>query len=53
MVYYIQYIASPHYVLYPQIKVQDLEGQLLTEMKRNKEHIFQVEQLRKDITQHK
>ncbi|KAI9524455.1 hypothetical protein NQZ68_018138 [Dissostichus eleginoides] len=35
-----------------EIKVQQLEGQLFTEVKTNKEHIFQVEQLRQDIHQH-
>ncbi|XP_044070793.1 synaptonemal complex protein 1 isoform X2 [Siniperca chuatsi] len=35
-----------------EIKVQELEGQLFTEIKKNKEHTFQMEQLRKDITQH-
>lgn len=36
----------------PQIKVQELEGQLFTEKQKNKEGTFQMEQLRKDITQH-
>ncbi|KAK1889763.1 Synaptonemal complex protein 1 [Dissostichus eleginoides] len=35
-----------------EIKVQQLEGQLFTEVKTNKEHIFQMEQLRQDIHQH-
>ncbi|XP_059185586.1 synaptonemal complex protein 1 isoform X2 [Centropristis striata] len=35
------------------IKVQELEGQLCIEIKQNKEHTFQMEQLKKDITQHK
>ncbi|XP_070758417.1 synaptonemal complex protein 1 [Enoplosus armatus] len=33
-------------------KVQELEGQLFYEIQKNKEHTFQTEQLRKDITQH-
>lgn len=33
-----------------QIKVQELEGRLFTEMKKNEE---QMEQLRKDIAMHK
>nr|XP_020479704.1 synaptonemal complex protein 1 isoform X2 [Monopterus albus] len=36
-----------------QIKVQELEGQLLTEMNKNKEQTFQMEQLRKDIAHQK
>ncbi|XP_071351661.1 synaptonemal complex protein 1 isoform X2 [Trachinotus anak] len=36
-----------------EIKVQELEGQLFTEIKKNEEHTFQMEQLRKDITLHK
>lgn len=39
-------------VIYPQIKVQQLEGQLFTEVKTNKEHTFQMVQLRQDIHQH-
>ncbi|XP_039972199.1 synaptonemal complex protein 1 isoform X2 [Xiphias gladius] len=35
-----------------EIKVQELEGQLLTEMKKNEEHTFQMEQMRKDIMLH-
>ncbi|XP_038552978.1 synaptonemal complex protein 1 isoform X1 [Micropterus salmoides] len=35
-----------------EIKVQELEGQLFTEIQKNKEQTFQTEQLRKDITQH-
>ncbi|KAI9524396.1 hypothetical protein NQZ68_018079 [Dissostichus eleginoides] len=35
-----------------EIKVQQLEGQLFTEVKTNKEHTFQMEQLRQDIHQH-
>nr|XP_046239059.1 synaptonemal complex protein 1 isoform X2 [Scatophagus argus] len=35
-----------------EIKVQELEAQFLTESKKNREHTCQVEQLRKDITQH-
>ncbi|KAF3856639.1 hypothetical protein F7725_017362 [Dissostichus mawsoni] len=34
------------------IKVQQLEGKLFTEVKTNKEHTFQMEQLRQDIHQH-
>ncbi|XP_041639535.1 synaptonemal complex protein 1 [Cheilinus undulatus] len=34
------------------IKVQELEQQLFSEIKKNKEHTCQMEQLRKDITQH-
>ncbi|KAI4826769.1 hypothetical protein KUCAC02_030202 [Chaenocephalus aceratus] len=34
------------------IKVQQLEGQLFTEVKTNKEHTFQMVQLRQDIHQH-
>uniref|UniRef100_A0A8P4KTJ3 Synaptonemal complex protein 1 n=1 Tax=Dicentrarchus labrax TaxID=13489 RepID=A0A8P4KTJ3_DICLA len=33
-------------------KVQELEERLFTEMKKNKEHTFEMEQLRKDIMQH-
>ncbi|KAM9361323.1 synaptonemal complex protein 1 [Symphorus nematophorus] len=40
------------FLIFPQINMQELEGQLFTEMKKNKEHTFQMEQLRKDITQH-
>ncbi|XP_026162960.1 synaptonemal complex protein 1 [Mastacembelus armatus] len=36
-----------------QIKVQVLEGQLFTETKKNQECVFQMEQLRKEIAQHK
>ncbi|XP_034061655.1 synaptonemal complex protein 1 [Gymnodraco acuticeps] len=35
-----------------EIKVQQLEGQLFTEVKTNKEHTFQMVQLRQDIHQH-
>uniref|UniRef100_A0A3B4VHL1 Synaptonemal complex protein 1 n=1 Tax=Seriola dumerili TaxID=41447 RepID=A0A3B4VHL1_SERDU len=34
------------------IKVQELEAELFTEIKKNKEHTFQMEQLRNDITLH-
>uniref|UniRef100_UPI0037E7D76F synaptonemal complex protein 1 n=1 Tax=Semicossyphus pulcher TaxID=241346 RepID=UPI0037E7D76F len=34
-----------------EIKVQELEQQLFSEVKKNEEHNFQMEQLRKDITQ--
>ncbi|XP_030586347.1 synaptonemal complex protein 1 isoform X2 [Archocentrus centrarchus] len=34
-----------------QIKVQELEGQLFTEVKKNKEYTIQMEQLRKDMMQ--
>ncbi|XP_022597709.1 synaptonemal complex protein 1-like [Seriola dumerili] len=36
-----------------EIKVQELEAELFTEIKKNKEHTFQMEQLRNDITLHK
>ncbi|XP_054473709.1 synaptonemal complex protein 1 [Anoplopoma fimbria] len=36
-----------------QIKVQELEGQLTSELKKNKEQTVQMEQLGKDFTQHK
>ncbi|XP_029358691.1 synaptonemal complex protein 1 [Echeneis naucrates] len=36
-----------------EIQVQDLEGQLFTEIKKNKEHTFKLEELRRDITLHK
>ncbi|XP_023271890.1 synaptonemal complex protein 1 [Seriola lalandi dorsalis] len=36
-----------------QIKVQELEAELFTEIKKNKEHTFQMEQLKNDITLHK
>ncbi|KAK9528636.1 hypothetical protein VZT92_012788 [Zoarces viviparus] len=36
-----------------EIKVQDLEEQLNTEINQNKEQTFQMEQLRKDFTQHR
>ncbi|XP_075953148.1 synaptonemal complex protein 1 [Anarhichas minor] len=36
-----------------EIKVQDLEEQLNTEINQNKEQSFQMEQLRKDFTQHR
>ncbi|XP_078105172.1 synaptonemal complex protein 1 [Sander vitreus] len=36
-----------------EIKVMELEGQLFTEINKNKEHTSQMEQLRKDIIQHK
>lgn len=32
--------------------MQELEQQLLTETKKNEEHTFTMEQLKKDITQH-
>ncbi|XP_029287842.1 synaptonemal complex protein 1 [Cottoperca gobio] len=35
-----------------EITVQKLDGQLFTEVKKNKENTFQMEQLRTDITQH-
>ncbi|XP_063767789.1 synaptonemal complex protein 1 isoform X1 [Eleginops maclovinus] len=35
-----------------EIKVLELEGQLLTEGKKNKEHTFQMVQLRQDLHQH-
>ncbi|XP_033939435.1 synaptonemal complex protein 1 [Pseudochaenichthys georgianus] len=35
-----------------EIKVQQLEGKLFTEVKTNKEHTFQMVQLRQDIHQH-
>lgn len=54
MVYCIQNLVSPHCViLNPQINVQDLETKLFTEVKKNKEHTSEMEQLRNDITQHK
>ncbi|XP_068172365.1 synaptonemal complex protein 1 isoform X2 [Antennarius striatus] len=34
------------------IEVQELEGQLFTEKKRNEECIFKMEQLRNEVTQH-
>ncbi|KAL7407922.1 hypothetical protein ABVT39_015650 [Epinephelus coioides] len=36
-----------------EIRVQQLEGQLSTEVKKNEENTLQMEQLRKDISQHK
>ncbi|XP_056242950.1 synaptonemal complex protein 1 isoform X2 [Seriola aureovittata] len=36
-----------------EIKVQELEAELFTEIKKNKEHTFQMEQLKNDITLHK
>ncbi|XP_068568592.1 synaptonemal complex protein 1 isoform X2 [Cebidichthys violaceus] len=36
-----------------EIKVQELEEQLNTEINKNKEQTFQIEQLRKDFTQHR
>ncbi|XP_071398385.1 synaptonemal complex protein 1 [Centroberyx affinis] len=34
------------------IKVQEMEGQLIIEMKKNEAYTFQMEQLKKDIMQH-
>uniref|UniRef100_A0A665TCR9 Synaptonemal complex protein 1 n=1 Tax=Echeneis naucrates TaxID=173247 RepID=A0A665TCR9_ECHNA len=36
-----------------EVTIQDLEGQLFTEIKKNKEHTFKLEELRRDITLHK
>ncbi|XP_070815193.1 synaptonemal complex protein 1 [Chaetodon trifascialis] len=35
-----------------EVKVQELEEQLFTEKKKNEEHTFQMDQLRKDMIQH-
>ncbi|XP_053171538.1 synaptonemal complex protein 1 [Scomber japonicus] len=35
-----------------EIKVQELEGQLSSEIKKNEEYTYQMEQLKKDLSQH-
>lgn len=40
------------FFLCPQNTVQELEGYLLTEKQTNRDNIFQIEQLKKEIIHH-